>query len=140
MTTIAYRDGIMAGDGRYCCNGWVHGENAVKVHKLSRHRLVGFTGEYHLFNAFLEWLRTGEGERPVLKDGRCVEVDTQTGIAKVHEETGYFEITEEYHAWGSGSPAALAAMHAGASAKEAVEIAARLDTCTGGTIRSVSAD
>ncbi|MNI98876.1 hypothetical protein D3C73_1578140 [compost metagenome] len=44
------------------------------------------------------------------------------------------------YAIGSGTPYAFAAMDMGASAEKAVEMAARRDTSTGGTIRTLRID
>jgi hypothetical protein len=50
-----------------------------------------------------------------------------------------FEMVAPFFALGSGFRIALGALHAGASAKRAVEIAAAIDECTRGPITTIDA-
>jgi ATP-dependent protease HslVU (ClpYQ) peptidase subunit len=48
------------------------------------------------------------------------------------------KLRETFWAIGSGEQAAMVAMHMGATAKEAVEMAKRVDPYTGGRVREFS--
>ena len=53
------------------------------------------------------------------------------------ENAGWYPLEGEFHALGAGQPAALAAMHMGASAVKAVEIAIKLDKNSGPPVMSL---
>src|SRR6266699_6218856 len=60
MTTIAYRDGVMASDS--AC--WIGDTLAHRVKKMWRIKraLVGMAGDYSAALFFLEWVRNGSHE------------------------------------------------------------------------------
>lgn len=140
MTTIAYRDGVLAGDCRaQSNNGWIGSETTRKVFRLPDGRLVGFAGGFAEGWSFLRWLRGGmNGDRPKLTDSIVVVVENARRIT-VYQDGGDFPMDgRHFHAWGSGFPAALAAMHAGVDAVMAVKIAAKVDNSTNAKVYSVS--
>lgn len=72
-----------------------------------------------------------EGAILVVVRGRLYEIDFDTSVSRR---------TDGQHAIGSGAPYALGALAAGASLREAIEVAASFDVSTGGTISVATAD
>src|SRR5829696_3246463 len=129
MTTLVYRAGVLAADTRGTVGGWVQPGRTIKVHRTKRGRLIGFVGTVSEASAFLRWATGGgaEKDRPALDEATCVIVEPDGAII-VHETSGWFRAeAAEFHAWGSGMPTALGALYMGATAVQAVEIAAKLD-------------
>lgn len=137
MTTIAYRDGVMAADSKVGCGTTVRGE-IQKLYRVNGN-VIGFSGALGTGLRFLRWVEAGmPDDRPSLphddgfrgllarSDGVCLTFDSDL-MAQ--------QIDAPFHACGSGVEIALGAMAAGASAEEAVKIAAQYDVYTGGTIR-----
>lgn len=144
MTTIAYRAGVLAADSRVTNAGWVASDAAVKVRQLSDKSLVAICGYVAEGEALASWLEAADGsDKPSLDEetGRVVHVRTD-GSAWLYEGNSkpYALPDAPFHAWGTGMPSALAAMHMGASAEEAVRIACLVDTHSGGEVRSVRLD
>lgn len=142
MTTIAYRDGVLAGDGLYHRGGWKMGNTHQKVWKTPDGRLVGICGDAAHVSKLVAWLlcppRKRTTERPKLeKDtGTVVEV-FGNGKARYYEHDYFHPVNDRYWSVGSGSIAALVAMDMGADAVRAIKIAAKRDDSTGGRISAV---
>lgn len=137
MTTIACDGKEIAADGLVTGNGLVHMTDVPKVRRLVSGAVVGMSGSaFHMPQAveFLEGKRDSiefgvQFEAIILhRGGRCECMD---GNGRRYEQTVPC-VT------GSGSPIALGAMAAGATAAEAVAIACRLDTCTGGMVTAMA--
>ena len=80
------------------------------------------------------WLeKRRRGPRP---SGKCIEglLMRADGLFLLDSDCVEHKIERGFHAIGSGTHAALAAMMMGADPKRAVEIAAQIDTGTGGEI------
>lgn len=138
MTTIAYRDGILASDsdagrGDYRCAG--------STQKLFRTRegVCGVTGGIARAMAIVRWLGADEpqGECPIATDEFTVIHVKRGGTVDLHEDGGVHHPQFEFMAWGSGMAAALGALYAGADARQAVAIAAKIDPHTGGKVVSM---
>ncbi|MFC3072354.1 hypothetical protein [Shinella pollutisoli] len=135
MTTVAYRDGVLAADSRFMVNGWKQPHPAKKLFRMKDGAVCAVTGDYAISVEFVRWL---DGDRaqpaPQLGDmGRVIHM-AKDGTLTIYEMSGSFEVSCEFTAFGSGSPAAQAAMYMGADAIKAVEIAALLDDATGGNV------
>jgi ATP-dependent protease HslVU (ClpYQ) peptidase subunit len=139
MTTLAVRDGKIAADSRETIEG-EGGDYCRKCDKLFEFPgpptlIVGLAGESGPGLAFLEWLRGGTDE---LRDQlRSADVDFTAVVlyanGKVFEYDKWcipVEITAPFYACGTGAKVALGAMKAGATAAEAVIIAAEIDPYT----------
>lgn len=143
MTTIAYKNGTMAADTRATTYQGV----SVTCEKLFRKKIgkgrkartviIGVAGESSASLVFLDWYGTGATRPETLKDTDF--------SALVLEKDGLYEydslcrgekVLDPCYAIGSGQVAAMAAMFCGKTARQAVEIAARLDPYTGGRIVS----
>jgi len=148
MTTIAYRDGVLAADSRV-----TYGEDAgARVHfcrKLFRRKvgegrkahevIIATAGESSPGMVFVDWYGSGKPTPAMFEhlgpDFVCL-VLTPKGLFEYDAYCRGEPIEEPFYAIGSGAKAALAAMHCGRSAVEAVRIAARIDPYTGGRIVS----
>lgn len=139
MTTIAYKDGVIAYDSR------VTMDNLIIDDESEKHDLVdgvhffycGATSDNgHLINAYIN---------------NCTHTETRIdGNALVVDSEGlfYIGVNHENQLWkapirlgshfaiGSGADFAFAFMDSGMSAVEAVKMTARRDSATGGVIRS----
>lgn len=135
MTTIAYRDGVIAADTLATAGGTRVG-TIRKVGKIGP-LLFGAAGALSDCQRFMDWIARGmKGEQPKLGDGD----NGAEGFIVYGDSVLCFNgekvdrIEARRYACGSGWKMALAAMEAGASAREAVEIACRLDAGSGGEI------
>ncbi len=79
--------------------------------------------------ALKQWILHGDGPQP---NGDCTVVVFKAGEIKVYSAGGSFIESAPFKAWGSGTPVALGALHAGCSAEEAVRIACLVDPYSGG--------
>lgn len=148
MTTIAYKDGVMAADSRSTRNGTIVSERCCKIFKAKNGWLIGWTGSAPLIDKIKEWADGGcEGEPPAIpKNGD----DTSSGLALIVKGDGSIweldhhgvldPVNGDFMAEGSGWEIAMGAMAAGKSAIEAVEVAKTLDIYTGGDVQSVRLD
>ncbi|MEC4239138.1 proteasome subunit beta [Pseudomonas sp. DSV-1] len=141
MTTIAYKDGVIAYDSRQTRNDRIVSDNASKCQVVSG---VSFflsgavCDEKALIAAYFGTPSPVPVECSgyVVDDGNLMMVghDDKTGIWKQELELSNPD------AIGSGASYALAAMDMGASAEGAVRAAMKRDIYTGGTIRPVIID
>jgi ATP-dependent protease HslVU (ClpYQ) peptidase subunit len=149
MTTIAYRDGVMA-----CDSCWTMGSEidtlTTKISRLPNGALFGQAGmndgravvklmkeknwELPSFEELMQ-IRLDSTNLLVFKDGRIFKIvtvhippeiwdkDTKESI----EDLGCWEVNRTFTAIGSGGPYAMGAMLAGVGAPRAVEIACQMD-------------
>lgn len=140
MTTIAYKDGVIAYDSRVTRGSLIDHDDYEKLIHRQGHRFL-LTGSGCDFEALLdEFFGVKLGDKPLEASGLVVSNGRLCQIG--HDaESGFWmdEVwAERPFATGSGRDFALAAMDMGATAKEAVEIAAKRDVYTGGTIRTLT--
>lgn len=134
MTTITYRNGIMAGDTQVYHDALVG--HAPKVHVFGN-VLVGCTGANCRIRAFVAWVEAGmAGEAPGMAETTALVV-MPTGEVRMYGEEGWCTFEAPYYAIGSGKKFALGAMAHGADAPQAVAAAMVHDESTGGTIHCV---
>lgn len=133
MTTIAYKNNIMAADSRCTVTSEGGGDRVFTCKKLFRRNgaLIGTAGESGSGLIFVDWYGTGKDAPSELIDGGaefdCIVVDGSGAIWLYDRWCKGEQVLEPFWAVGSGAKAALGAMHAGASAKRAVEIACKID-------------
>lgn len=148
MTTFAYDGKTFAGESqdttsdtkRICGNKIVILEDWI----------VGGTGEWGRCDNIERWLEAGakyEDREKYLSD---YDEELSSGALVVSREDGSLYMINDYdlifiplespNAIGSGEQAALGALFAGATAKEAVEIAKRIDPNSGGKVHTVDVD
>lgn len=152
MTTIAYRDGVMAADMMMTRgNEPVYG--VVKVFR-TKHFLVGMSGSFVNVQPFREMIESWEtpgsdptdlwrcwnDEAPDFQNGVCATIVNEYGDIFSVVDAPPVRIPAQFDAIGSGACYAMGAMGMGASAAEAVRVAKRFDVNTGGNILKVSFD
>lgn len=157
MTTIAFRDGILAADSRETSGDEDSGQLAAPCEKLLRAGwfIVALQGETTPGMAWLHWFRervrslTADAKMPHTPadiidrflendaDFTAVVLNTADKTVWVYDEWGLpIEITAPYYAVGSGAKVAYGAMHAGAGAFDAVMAACDHDPYTAAPVHS----
>lgn len=132
MTTIAYRDGVMACDSQVTFSE-VKYAKAKKIRKLADGSLIGVCGDwpaaYRLMTGIRDDGTIGADLLDSVKGASAILVrpDASMWIVQGGARGGCVPVFGPFLTDGSGFNVALAAMKAGANAKRAVEIAAELD-------------
>lgn len=147
MTTIVYDGKTVASDSKVVTGSMIMPGDYQKIH-VSGNFIVGAAGCYQWLTKALKWVETIS----TASDPTCLGVDSddddaggellivscKTGEAWVISSDQPIQfLTNPPVAIGSGSCYAMGALFAGASAAEAIAIASKLDTNTGGTINIV---
>mgnify|MGYP000914160185 CR=1 FL=1 len=137
MTTIAYRDGVLAADSKVTDGGCYVGsvQKVFRAEDGTIGALAGCLGDNGIFR---DWLLSGREGPCELKDqgSEGIFVTPDGKIWNVYHGGKVFEITgSAFYAHGSGFRIALGAMAAGASAEAAVRICCDLDDSTREPIR-----
>ena len=132
MTTVAYRNGIIAADRRVSSGQIAEGQ-MTKIVKRGK-VLAGAAGECIWIAAFLDWVTNGcEGDPPTPDDKEtafdCFIV--ADGKLIIFEDGKGFEMSSPFYAVGSGKLVALGAMGMNAGTVKAVKVASRFDVYTG---------
>lgn len=144
MSTIAFDGKTIAFDTQVGTQFRIDPEPWQKIRDISgrKYKYAGGTGIAQAVETFIDWAKGGAVDSfPDLckeQSDNCNFIAiTYDGYAHIFDGIAKpLLITKKLDSIGSGSDYALGAMHAGACAEEAVEIAARLDPHTGGEIRS----
>lgn len=139
MTTIAYKDGVIAYDSRQTRNGAIVSDNAPKcqvVDGVSFFLSGAVCDERALIAAYFGTASpiAVECSGYVVDGGKLMMIghDDKTGIWKQDLDPSNPD------AIGSGAPYALAAMDMGASAEDSVRAAMKRDVYTGGIIKTIT--
>jgi ATP-dependent protease HslVU (ClpYQ) peptidase subunit len=143
VTTIAFKDGIMASDS--CVTGYGMQEASIcKISRTSAGALVGFSGDAdtRAILALLDKVKTDK-QLPSKQEIAACQTDCALIIAFSPGNAWFVECDEGeggrfsasvcpanlgFSAVGSGSKLAIGAMLAGKSAREAVAIACKVDS------------
>jgi hypothetical protein len=136
MTTVAYRDGVLAADTLSVSAGIPC--RCTKLFRLEDGSVCGFAGNVDAWRLFLAWLRHG-GEPPKFTDKdresfHALVMHPDGRVDEWESERVAIPLEDPFYAIGSGSKAAVAAMHMGADAARAIEIAKLCDADTGGPV------
>lgn len=139
MTTIAWDGQTLAADTQVTSSGMPY--KAVKIFLLSNGSIFAGSGDYGQVCAVREWLENADVNAPHPKtDDFAGLLVTPAGEAFRLEETlTRLRVLEPFHAIGSGRDFAMAAMHCGRTAREAVQIASLYDVFTGGEVMDFDA-
>lgn len=129
MTTIVCNRDEMAGDTLICS------DTKATATKVFRHKgnCIGVAGSYIDCLEFVRWWKSGAKDEPPETQEVDALVLTKDGrILMFNQHHMFFELEDEFAAIGSGGAAALGAMHAGATPRQAIQIAGLVDPATGG--------
>ncbi|WP_292229340.1 hypothetical protein [Brevundimonas sp.] len=141
MTTIAYRDGVLAADTRMTLHDQIEGRQ-VKVVKRGR-VLAAASGTAAMCRDFRSWVSAGcIGAPPPTPSANNPDLSYWGFIATpdacfLINDAGLIRLDVPYYAMGSGGEFAAGAMAVGATAEEAVRAAMTLDCKSGGDVVSV---
>lgn len=140
MTTIAYRDGVLAGDGQetFCAlheSAMTLRDDCVKVFKLPDGRLFAGAHASEDIERLHQALIKNQAP-PKLEDVSGLMIDRRRRVWH-YEGNIWQRIKMPFFAIGSGAGFAMAAMLAGATAVEAVKIGIRLDPYSGGKVTAL---
>lgn len=139
MTTVVYRDGVLASDSRVTCNDTIERGAYQKVYNLRDGSLFGWCGSMSDATKMLAYIEAdADTDEPMWKgDTTVISVDPK-GRMWVNEGEGvWLRQKGKFGAWGSGSPFAYGALEFGADAVQAVKVARKFDGNTGGPVRTV---
>lgn len=142
MTTIAYKNGILAADKQTNL-----GPFPTRTTKVFRHGewLAAGTGDTHRIREIHEWIEAGMDpktlpafQRDPDTSATFILVDQKGEIFLLDNSHTLVQVEQPFYAIGSGRDFAMMAMHLGKSAPEAVELAAIYDTSTGMGVDTVT--
>jgi hypothetical protein len=145
MTAIAYRDGYLCADSM----GWQSSTVKVPVApKIVRSRygwLAAACGDHVDCMAFREWVMLGreQGNKPTMvnaADFAGILIAPSGEIYRVVGNLVKYEAIGPFHALGGAGVFMLGAMHAGASAEEAVRLAILHTDMAGGDVQVEQVD
>jgi hypothetical protein len=132
VTTIVYRDGVMACDSQVTCSE-VKYAKAKKIRKLGDGSLLGVSGNWAAAYRLLMGVREDGTIPPALLEttkgagALFIRPDRSMWCIEGGKGGGVYPVLGPYLADGSGFLAAMAAMMGGADAVKAVQIACELD-------------
>lgn len=148
MTTIVFRDGLMACDTQH-----TYDETkffGVKKIEGGQNSVMGIAGASRFAHCAFEWWRSvDENEATDVHEWHLQRQLLAEDIVMLvaHKSQGIFrldctgratQIHDKYAALGTGAQAALGAMAMGATAVQAIDVAIKYDLYTGGDIRHAS--
>lgn len=137
MTTIAYKADTLSFDSQ--ANGEDRISGAVmKGGRMADGSLWAFCGNLWRLDKCKRWVTLPLNDPPDLDVDSELIVIRRDGSVLSWEVGGWIDLEAPFYAWGSGAAIAMGAMYAGASAEQAVKIAADLDPWTGGKIHALT--
>lgn len=144
MTTIAFKDGVMASDSCWTSRGDVQYTSLSKIRRLSSGALLGQAGtnDCREMDSLLDKIKQPSKlpTRDVIANlkldfigllafprGKLFMVSSRENPSDYNDEIGIWECNRGFATCGSGGDIALGALAAGKSAREAVAIACKFD-------------
>lgn len=138
MSIIVWDGKMLAADKRATNNG--HAATTSKIFRIDG-MLIGFSGDACFGLAMLAWLKEGadpkqfpESQKSSDDYAGVVRIERSGLILKYERSPFPMPIHDRAFAMGSGRDYALAALHLGKGAREAVEVACALDIYCGNGI------
>jgi hypothetical protein len=140
MTTIAYKDGVLAADRRVTKAGSIVQCKYRKAYKSASGWLYGAAGTITDIERFWLWVEADDHKRsPPKGDYEGLLVSPTGRSLWVVEGGGMWPLRgAKFAALGSGCDVALGALHAGADAVQSVKIAQLVNSGTGGGVDYVT--
>ena len=133
MTTIACTCSEIASDSQASDDTICHVKKLFRVPG----GILGFSGVASSGPRLAYWLINERRGDPPDMDGTNAVLITGVDIYLFDESPHPYSLEDKFAALGTGSMAALSAMHCGKTPAEAVKIAAKIDPFTGGKIRTM---
>lgn len=136
MTTVAYRDGVLASDTMATTGEFV----IAVVSKLAERDgwLLAGSGDHALIQKFFRVFNPNEFDSiSFLGDASGIAISPNGNVFTFESGSWYQEKPADFYVWGGGFAVALGALHAGASAEEAIRIVSIVHTKTGGDIETL---
>ncbi len=138
MTVIAYDGLTLAADKRACMGSMIN--TVTKIHRVGD-VLVGGSGDLDFVLQVVQWVRDGRkpesfpAQQRDKDDWQNIILIEANGKPSIYNRTPHaIQYEQRCVAIGSGREYAMAAMHLGKSAREAVEVAIALDPGCGNGI------
>lgn len=142
MTTIAYKNGIVAYDSRFVCGDTIEDDDADK--KVERDGKIFFiAGNCSDYEFLVDSYIQDKAVRDKINARAIVIDDGKLYTTSVSEDDGFWRCIERLDnpiAIGSGKSFALAFMDAGMSAEDAVRATCKRDLYSGGIVRTFKID
>lgn len=145
MTTIAYRDGLMAADTQLTIGGHIRTKSDPKIVTLSNGLVLGAAGKTHKIVIATEFLKNPYWIENLDKMPNPETTKGWEGIAAWKGTVYFFQgdcipnlMVSPFYAIGSGWELAHAAMAMGLSAPDAVKFASELDVYTNAEVQIVN--
>ena len=144
MTTIAYRDGVMAADTMSNDGTLRVSMNSQKIYRVfTRFSIVACAGYVAEAEAFIEWLERGVPDGDKLKvsenfdaiEVACLNAINPGAVWHWDDHLTPYKLDAEFYALGNGGHFAMGAMAAGCTAEEAVRLAIKHTIHSGGDIQ-----
>ncbi|CAN7306361.1 hypothetical protein LJR231_001579 [Phyllobacterium sp. LjRoot231] len=143
MTTIAYRDGVLASDSMLSGDALAWG-SVSKIVRAKNGAIGGACGRLEKTLEFLAWLEAFNGDAldhppsQMEADGIVVTPDLKLLLWTGGSQLAI--VDAPFLAIGTGAKIAMGAMAMGASPAQAIRIAREYDVYTGGEIKILSID
>jgi len=149
MSTIAYKDGIMACEGQVTLNEMavMYDFEKIFVEDLNEnsHVIVGLTGVPSDLPMLMDNVKNLLSGKEVEHAPECRAIivvvtrdnKSTTENAYIYENAGLLPMKQNFMAVGSGDVFAMSAMHNGKTAVEAVKTACFFDVYSGGKLKKV---
>jgi hypothetical protein len=134
MTTIAYKDGIMAADTR--ASGDDVAFDVVKLWRLPNGDVAAGAGVLCRAALGIQWLQSRRGDAPDIEGADILFTDA--GVPYVASGGWPGVRIRSYAAIGSGAQGAMVAMSMGLSAADAVQAVIGIDPATGGEVQTLA--
>lgn len=144
MTVIAWDGVTLAADKRATYSGLAR--TVTKIQRTHKGELVAFSGDFDMGVALVQWY-VGDGcaERYPNNKNNDGSMKTQLMVIRLDGTICVYErepipmtFTDPQTAMGSGRDYAMAAMHLGQTAKQAVQVACDLDIYCGNGIDTLT--
>jgi ATP-dependent protease HslVU (ClpYQ) peptidase subunit len=132
VTTIVYRDRVLAADRQITFGNVCDAEMSKIGKRIEDGTIFGVTGMSLDAYKLLQWALNGAypSDRPTLSDNCNMLEIRRDQTMWLHMKEGSIPISAPYYACGSGAEIALGALAMGATAVQAVHIAADHDAYT----------
>lgn len=137
MTTIAYKDGVIAYDSRQTQGTRIADDDREKLEVVNGVKFV-LTGAISDFPSLIDCYFGIAKSGPIDAGGLVVD-DRSIWVIGHCDESGFWKEAHSHavpFATGSGAAHAITAMDMGGDAELAIAMAAKRDTGTGGRVRS----